>query len=587
MRISHIVGLLATTLLLTTQTVSFASAAGLRVEGNRIVDTATGQPVQLRGVNRSGTEYMCLGGSNVFDGPADQASVDAMKTWAISVVRLPVNEDCWLGINGVPAATSGTPYRSAITSFVNLLADNGIASIIDLQWAAPGTTLSRQLTPMPDADHAVAFWASAAATFKGHDLVMFDLFNEPFPDNNRDSVAAWTCLRDGGTCPGVDYQTVGTQTLVDTIRGAGATNIILVPGVQYTNSVSQWLTFAPNDPLHNLAVAWHSYAGQACSTPACFDSTVAPVLAAAPLIATEIGQNDCQHAYIDQLMDWLDQHDGNYLGWAWNTYDCGSFPSLIANFGGTPTSFGLGLRNHFLTRAGRPTPTPVPIPMLTDRYPFGINVGSTAAYTASDGTVFLPDVPGPGLQTDVRYFEPYVVTDAITGSPDPALFQKGRAGVYGTWTINVPNGTYLVTLGMAPTSTHAAGEFGQDQSLQGQKLGTCVWTSHSGEGGCPPNQSVPPPVLGQAATVAYTVQVVDQQQLVIQAAASFGDGRQTLLDMIRVAPAPVEPTPVASPTVVASVAPTVEPGPEPTMTPTDPSPPDAGDSVDPPADAAP
>jgi hypothetical protein len=141
---------------------------------------------------------------------------------------------------------------------------------------------------------------------------------------------------------------------------------------------------------------------------------------------------------------------------------------------------------------------------------------------------------------------------------------------------------------MEPTSVHAACEFGQDHTLQAQKLGTCIWTSHSGDGGCPGNQSVPPPVLGQATTVAYTVQVADQH-LVIQAAASFGGGRQTLLDMIRVAPAPVDPTatPTPSPTATAvptdvpTVAPTLEPTPEPTVAPTDPAPSDAPDMTAP------
>jgi len=44
-----------------------------------------------------------------------------MKRWHINVVRVPMNEDCWLGINGVKARYSGRNYRQAIAAFVSRL----------------------------------------------------------------------------------------------------------------------------------------------------------------------------------------------------------------------------------------------------------------------------------------------------------------------------------------------------------------------------------------------------------------------------------------------------------------------------------
>ena len=74
------------------------------MSGNAIVDSA-GRVIQLRGVNRSGAEYACAEGWGFFDGPTDDpASIAAMKSWHVNAVRLPMNEDCWLGINGVNAA---------------------------------------------------------------------------------------------------------------------------------------------------------------------------------------------------------------------------------------------------------------------------------------------------------------------------------------------------------------------------------------------------------------------------------------------------------------------------------------------------
>jgi hypothetical protein len=74
---------------------------------------------------------------------------------------------------------------------------------------------------------------------------------------------------------------------------------------------------------------------------------VAPVAAKVPVVAGEIGENTCSHGFIDQVMSWLDSQHLGYLGWTWNTWDCSSGPSLISNFDGTPTAFGIGLRDHF------------------------------------------------------------------------------------------------------------------------------------------------------------------------------------------------------------------------------------------------
>jgi hypothetical protein len=337
-----------------TAAVNGVSVSGLHVSGNQILNSQN-QPVPLHGVDKSGAEYECLGGSLVFDGPADANSVTVLQSWAINIVRLPVNEDCWLGINGV--VVGGTAYQNAIVAYVNLLTAANIATIIDLQWNAPGTTLANAQVPMPDSDHAPAFWTSVANTFKSNSSVIFDLFNEPFPDSNQDTAAAWACLKNGGTCPGVSYSAAGMQTLVNAVRATGSTNIVMVAGVQYANVLDQWLANKPMDPTGNLVASWHSYATQQCNSQSCWDSMVKPVLQSVPLIAGEIGENDCADTYVTPLMTYLDAKGGNYLGWAWDTYGCSSFPSLISDYNGTPTAFGLGFRNHLLILDGQTPPT--------------------------------------------------------------------------------------------------------------------------------------------------------------------------------------------------------------------------------------
>ena len=64
-----------------------------------------------------------------------QASIDAMKTWNIHAVRIPLNEECWLGTSDVPSTgTSGAAYQQAVEDYVNLLVANGINVILDLHW---------------------------------------------------------------------------------------------------------------------------------------------------------------------------------------------------------------------------------------------------------------------------------------------------------------------------------------------------------------------------------------------------------------------------------------------------------------------
>ena len=276
--------------------------------------------------------------------------VTPMKTWNINAVRVPLNEDCWLGINGVAAGLGGAPYQSALTAFVQMLRSNGMYVILDLHWSAPGTTLAKSQMPMPDQDHAPAFWQSVATAFMSSDGVVFDLFNEPFPDDNNDSTAAWTCWRDGGTCSSVTFPVAGMQSLVTTVRNTGANNVIMLGGVQYANALSQWLTYEPTDPLSNIAASTHIYEGQVCASVSCFTSTLAPVAAKVPLVTGELGEGDCAEAFVDSYFAWADPLGISYLGWAWNVQSCTSFPALITDYDGTATAFGQGFMTHLPTQ---------------------------------------------------------------------------------------------------------------------------------------------------------------------------------------------------------------------------------------------
>jgi hypothetical protein len=316
---------------------------------------------RLLGVNRSGGEFMCVQGRGIFDGPVDDAAVAAIAAWKANTVRIPLNEECWLGLSNISTAYGGTNYINAVRDLVTRVEAYGMTPILELHWTY-GTYTGNSSgcadvhascqKPMPDAQYTPSFWTSVANTFKADRRVAFDLFNEPYPDRATSTTAqAWTCWRDGGTCPGIGYQVAGMQTLVNTVRATGATNLILAGGIAYSHDLTQWLAYKPTDPTGNLAASWHVYNFNSCTTESCWNTQLTPVAAQVPLIAGEIGENTCAHGFIDQVMNWLDARGLSYLGWTWNAWDCSSGPSLISDYTGTPTAFGIGLRNRLLSLA--------------------------------------------------------------------------------------------------------------------------------------------------------------------------------------------------------------------------------------------
>jgi len=326
-----------------------AMAPVLAVRGNHLV-SRSGQIVRLTGVNRSGAEYACAEGWGIWDGPTDTGpAIRAMAAWRINAVRIPLNEDCWLGINGVKPAYSGARYRSAVADYVGRLERFGITPILNLHFSAPGRTVPDTQAPMADEGHSPAFWKSVATYFKSDHHVIFDLFNEPYPDWKRDTRAAWSCVRSGGACPGVGFLAAGMQQLVNVVRATGATQPLMVAGPQNAGDLDHWLQYEPYDPLHQLIASVHIYEPDwaPCDTRACWQSQIARVAAKVPVVEGEIGSKNCTASSIGPLLNWSDANGVSYLAWAWNVGSCRQEPSLISSYSGAPTlSYGQGYRDH-------------------------------------------------------------------------------------------------------------------------------------------------------------------------------------------------------------------------------------------------
>lgn len=316
------------------------AALSVRVAGNELVD-GDGNTLRLLGVNRSSFEYACAQGWGFNEGYTDASSIAAMASWGINVVRIPLNEACWLGLSSVDRDYRGHLYRDEVIAYVQRLHDAGLYVILDLHWNAPGSQPALGQRVMADADHSPAFWKSVAKTFLADTAIIFDVYNEPHD-------ISWSCWKKGCKTSG-GWKAAGMQKLVDAIRKTGNTQPIMLGGNGWAGDLTGWLQWKPKDRENALVVSVHNYNFGSCVTEACWDGEIAPVAAQVPVVTGELGEDDCDHSYVDDYMDWADAHGISYLGWTWNVWDCNDGPALITDYDGTPTAFGAGVRDHFLS----------------------------------------------------------------------------------------------------------------------------------------------------------------------------------------------------------------------------------------------
>lgn len=335
----------------------------LHVVGNSLED-ASGQQVRLLGVDATGTEDACIQDRGFSWGPFDAAEAASIAAWHANAVRVPLNEDCWLGINGSPARYSGAAYQAAIEGWVTELNAAGLVAILDLHWSAPGTIVAAKQWQMPDATHSITFWSQVASAFKGDPLVVFDLFNEPFLGGRTPDASDWACWRNGcsstvqdcvtptnpARCTNVTYQVAGMQQLVDAVRSAGADQPLMVGGLGWASTpcnhgrggTCNWITYEPVDPIHQLVASFHVYYDHTdCDTLSCWTTTLAPLAEKVPVVTGELGEKTCTATFVQQYIQWADAHGVSYLLWAWqpattvNTLACGP-QRLLSNWSGAP-----------------------------------------------------------------------------------------------------------------------------------------------------------------------------------------------------------------------------------------------------------
>jgi hypothetical protein len=342
------------------------------VQGNAILGV-DGKRYLFHGIGRDSLEYNCKG-DGFFDarhlaymGPG--ANTSSGTYWYANTVRLPLSEGYWL--NGQPAQQcSAAQYRGLVKSTIDTLTAMHLNVVIDLQWTGAGGQAAGggAAWEMPDND-SVTFWKQVATIYASYSNVLFELFNEPHP-------ASWSCWAAPCTVSNdtswvsdcicnqtFTYQSVGMQALVDAVRGVGATNLVLVAGMNWGYDLSQIAAYPINGA--NVVYDTHPYPYNGKQPPD-WDASFGNISNTYAVISAENGAYDCGTSYMSQLLSYFDAHMIGWMGWSWVSVGSAcKYPQLITDYSGMPSAnTGIFiyqyLRGYASVAAPIPTPSPSP-----------------------------------------------------------------------------------------------------------------------------------------------------------------------------------------------------------------------------------
>ena len=229
---------------------AFASFDGqIKITGNKMTNGG-GSQFQVRGANVMGLEYTAQDGFSIQDPFGGQSpkltGANSMATWKMNTVRLPLNPASWKGqdiiqgspVNGGQFGTGmmryggdnqlfmcdpGNNYQTTVINQVNALVAAGMYVILEEHWDNPANIVpDSNQGPMPSMDHGPDFWKSLTKVFgypngsngANNKAILFEMFNEPYPDMSNGTRFGSTWTATGGT----------TTTIVDTSR-SWATNM--------------------------------------------------------------------------------------------------------------------------------------------------------------------------------------------------------------------------------------------------------------------------------------------------------------------------------------------------------------------------
>ena len=316
----------------------------LYTSGNKVFD-ATGKPVRLCGVNIASLEWRN-------DGDHVEESVNrAIRDWKVNLIRLPLAQDRWFG-KMTNQTDGGAAYRALVDKLVDTCAVAHVYIDLDLHWSDCGRWVNEGgklgQHNMPDTN-SIVFWQDMATRYKNQPNVIFGLYNEP----HDVSFAVW---RDGGTARDkparwnpsqakIIYEAVGLQTLCDTVRATGATNLVTVGGLDWGYNLSGVLQDYGVKGA-NFVYETHPYPNKKN-----WGKSFGDVSWKYPVYVGEwgfSGRGATNLDYANRLMKYVQKHKLHWTAWDLHPY---AGPALIKNWRYEPTLFGQFVKQQLATAA--------------------------------------------------------------------------------------------------------------------------------------------------------------------------------------------------------------------------------------------
>ena len=312
---------------------------------------------------------------------------------------------------------------------------------------------------MPDWN-SVTFWGSLASTpwIQNNPAVLFDLYNEPYDPSGSDSTF-WGIWKNGtiqGNTGGTPANTPGMEYLLNTIRTAGADNVIVAGGLNWAYDLRGIVGKAPfetadfnlTDSLGNGVIyAAHIYPDK--GTSGTWSSStdgatyIVPCAKSYPVIVTEfneggnIGTPDGNGAWINSLISWFSSTSGMIGGSSWAFSDDVG-PTLLNSYYSTNT-YGAAV-STWISNAAK-TPTPI--------------CPSGPTYTPTNTPTSTPTLPSTSTFTKTATNTP-TKTFTTTSTSTPSLTPTNTTNNSPTDTStpsNTPTPSFTSTHTNSPTNT--------------------------------------------------------------------------------------------------------------------------------------
>ena len=309
--------------------------AALGTSGNRIISIATGEPILLRGVNRSGLEYA---------GPDEQGFLSGaslsrpeiefiVKEWRCNIIRLPFNQDFVLrGRQG----RSGEDYQKAIDQVIYWASLFGAYTLLDLQWLDADRVYGGNrnfVAPLPNIE-SLELWTTLARRYRNEPAVLYDLFNEPhdrldddpFPLNKEDG----TTYPPGHKSVTMREWQPWARKLTQAVRDENPDALVFVAGTNWAYD----LRGMPMD-MENIVYSTHVYPNKGRNWAGAFGN----LSKSSPVFVGEFGGGDTPGdlEFVQSLMRYTEELEIGWTAWSWSNE-----PFLVTRY--VPTAFGEAVR---------------------------------------------------------------------------------------------------------------------------------------------------------------------------------------------------------------------------------------------------